>query len=86
MNGSWTFSKTYTHPSGGIRSVSLLISGDLLLLGGTSANFWSLQRLNTTTQAVTELRLDASLRTNVNLKISSVAVDFGGPICTFRAW
>jgi len=78
LSGSWNFNKTYS--GGSIRSVSLLPSGDLLLLGGTNANFWSLRRLNTNTQAAVTLQLDESLRNNVNLKISSVAVDFGGRI------
>lgn len=74
MSGAWTFNRTFSGST--IRSASTLLSGDLLLLGASN----SMRRVNTNTLAVTPLQFDESLRTNVNLRITSIAVDFGGRI------
>ena len=77
LSGEWNFTRTYA--GGRLRSVSLLPSGDLLILEG-SPNFWAMKRLNTQTQVATRLNIDDSLRTNTNLRLSSAAVDFSGRI------
>ena len=74
LNGSWNFARTYSGSA--ILSASMLPTGDLLLLGTGNA----MRRLNATTQAVTTVRFDDTLRTNVNLRLSSLAVDFTGRI------
>jgi uncharacterized protein (TIGR03437 family) len=77
--GEWNFSRIYSAPR--IRSMSLLNSGDLLVLE-TQANVaaWQLRRLNPSTLAAVTLRLDDSLRNAQNVRFSSVAADFGGRI------
>ena len=74
LNGTWAFTKTYSGAR--LRSVSLLPSGDLLILEGTN----SLKRLNASTRVAVSLSFDRSLQDNVNLRLSSAAVDFGGRI------
>jgi uncharacterized protein (TIGR03437 family) len=76
--GDWNFARTYS--AGRIRSISLLLSGDLLLLGGPNPSAWSLSRLNPSNQAVTPIKLDDALAYGGSLRISSIAVDFGGRI------
>lgn len=78
LSGEWLFNRTYS--GGTVRAVALHSSGDLLLLGGANANFWSLRRLNPTTQVAATIRLDASLNTNTNIRLSSISVDSGGRI------
>lgn len=78
LAGEWSFTRTYS--GGRIRSVALQPTGELLLLGGANANFWNLRRLNPTTQAAPLLQLDDSLTNNVNLRLSSIAVDSSGRI------
>lgn len=78
LSGDWQFSRTYS--GGRIRSVSLLSSGDLLVLEGANVNFWSLKRVNPATQAVVPITVDETIRANGNVRLSSVAVDFGGRI------
>lgn len=73
-SGAWNFAKTYS--GNVIRSVSILLSGDLLILGVNN----TMRRVNTTTQAVIALQFDDTLRDNANLRLSSVAVDAAGRI------
>ncbi|MBM3787312.1 MAG: hypothetical protein FJW30_23380 [Acidobacteria bacterium] len=71
--GNWTFSPAYSGQP--ILSMSLLPTGELLVLDGANLNFWRLHRVNPTSRAVVTLRLDDSLRTSGNVRLSSVAVD-----------
>ncbi|MFN0102831.1 MAG: hypothetical protein ACKV2U_12160 [Bryobacteraceae bacterium] len=78
LSGEWNFTPTYS--AGRLQSVALLPTGDLLLLGGRNANFWTMTRINPTTKVAVPIQVDASLTANVNLRISSIAADFGGRI------
>lgn len=78
LSGEWNFS--LTHSAGRLQSAALLPSGDLLLLGGANPNAWFLRRLNAGTRVATPLRVTQDPNSNVNLRLSSVAVDAGGRI------
>lgn len=73
--GEWNFSEIFAG-TGRIRSLSLMTSGDLLVVDGIN----SLKRVNPATRAMVRLRYDESLNSNVNLRVTSVATDFGGRI------
>lgn len=78
LAGDWTFTRSYSGSS--VRSFAVLPTGDLLVLDGASPSFWSLWRVNSNTRAFVRVTLDDSLRNDVNIRLSSVAVDFSGRI------
>lgn len=78
MGGDYVFARIY---SGGLlQSMSMMASGELLVLEGRESSTWTLRRFNPTTRAVVTLRLDDALRSNTNIRLSSAAVDATGRI------
>jgi len=80
LAGEWQFSRIYSGAR--IRSMALMPTGDLLLLesGNVSSVNWTMKRVNPATQAVTTLRRDDALSARLDVRFSSLAVDFGGQI------
>lgn len=76
--GEWAFTRTYSGMP--ILSLSILSSGDLLLVEGNSFGIWAMKRINPSTRAVTTLGLDEALRNQFNMRISSAVSDFSGKI------
>ncbi|HEU0122791.1 MAG TPA: hypothetical protein VFQ91_19830, partial [Bryobacteraceae bacterium] len=79
LTGDWQFSTTFTSSSN-VRSISMLPSGDVLVLEGTALGTWSLKRVNPNTKDVTPIRLDDAIANGNNLNLTSIATDAGGRI------
>ncbi len=78
LSGEWNFTRSYS--GGRLRSIAQLQTGDLLILEGANINFLTIKRMNPSTLVQTVLRFDETLRTSLNLRLTSLAVDLSGRI------